>query len=386
MKVIKNCKIVLDDKIIDGNIFIENGKIHSISTGCDYLCDEEIDAAGMYVSPGFIDIHTHGAVGFDFAESNVDEIAKAVNFHMSHGTTSILPTITASKKGVILSALENIKACKNSGLAQANIIGAHLEGPYFSKEMCGAQNTDHITPPIKEDFEEIVKNHGDIISRWSYAPEHDPKGEFCRYITENGISPSAGHTMAKYGDMKIAMDNGLKSVTHLYSCTSTITREQGFRKLGVIETAFLHDELYAEIIADGKHLPPELIRLILKIKDSDKICLVTDSLSVAGTSEKTGEIGGTKYIMEDGVCKLLDRSAFAGSIATTDRLVRVCTQDVGIPLPQAIKMITKTPADLLGVNKGRIETGFDADLVIFNEDIDISLVMVDGDITYKSNN
>ena len=383
MKVIKNCKIVLDDKIIDGNIFIDNGKIHSIEKSLEHLCDEEIDAGGNYVSAGFIDIHTHGAMSFDFAESSTSEIAKAADFHMSHGTTSILPTITASKKGVILSALENIKACKNEGLTSANIIGAHLEGPYFSKEMCGAQNTEHITPPIKEDYEEIVKKYGEIISRWSYAPEHDPKGEFCRYITECKISASAGHTMAKYDDMLTALNNGLKSVTHLYSCTSTITREQGFRKLGVIETAFLHDELYAEIIADGKHLPPELIKLILKIKGPDKICLVTDSLSVVGTSEKTGQIGGTEYIMEDGVCKLLDRSAFAGSIATADRLIRVCTKDVGIDLVQAVKMMTKTPADLLGLNKGRIEAGYDADLVIFNENIDISLVMVNGNITYK---
>lgn len=381
MTVIKNGKIILEDKIIEENVYIEDGKICGVGHDFSYQCDEVIDAGGKYVAPGFIDLHTHGAVGFDFAESDAQNVAKAVDFHLAHGTTTIYPTITASKKGVILSALKNIKECKEKNISKGNIGGVHLEGPYFSKEMCGAQNTEHITNPIKEDYTEIVENYGDIIKRWSYAPENDVTGEFCRYISSKGILPSAGHTNAKYSDMLVAMENGCTSVTHLFSCTSTITREQGFRKLGVIETAFLHDELYAEIIADGKHLPPELIKLIFKIKGDDRICLVTDSLSVVGTENTVGEIGGTKYIMEDGVCKLLDRSAFAGSIATADRLIRVCTNEAGIPLCQSVKMMTKTPADLLGINKGQIKEGFDADIVIFDEEINISMVMVNGCIT-----
>ncbi len=384
MQIIKNGKLILDDKIIEADLAIENGKICCVGE-CDCAKDAEvIDAAGKYVSPGFIDIHTHGAAGFDFALSKADEIAKAADYHMSHGTTTIYPTVTSSAKETILSALEQIKKCITLKLSKTNILGAHLEGPYFSKEMCGAQNTEFITEPIEKDYKEIVEKFGDVVKRWSYAPENDTTGAFCKYITENGILSSAGHSAAQLKDMRVAMDNGCKCVTHLYSATSTIIRELGFRKLGIIETAFLYDDLYVEIIADGKHLPPDLIKLIYKIKGADKVCMVTDSLAVAGTDDVTGEIGGTKFIKEDGVCKLLDRSAFAGSIATTDRLVRVCVQEVGMPITEAIKMMSKTPAEYLGLNKGQIKKGFDADLVIFDDNIDVKCVMVGGDVTYKA--
>ncbi len=382
MLVIKNGKLVLEDKIVEGKyLCIKDGSIFGVEDTMPSEVAEIIDAEGKYISPGFIDMHTHGAVGADFGLTDAEGIAKAADFHLSHGTTSILPTVTASKKDVTVAALESIKECMEKGLSKANIVGAHLEGPYFSKEMCGAQNTDNITPPIKADYTELVEKFKGIIKRWSYAPENDPSGEFCKYISENKISASAGHTAAKYDDMLVAMQNGCDSVTHLFSCTSTITREMGFRKLGVIETAFLHDELYAEIIADGKHLPPELIKLIFKVKTSDRLCLVTDSLSVAGTTHERGNVGGTEYIMEDGVCKLLDRSAFAGSIATADRLVRVCARDAAIPLVDAVKAMTKNPAQLLGLDKkGVIKPGFDADLVMFDDDISVSTVIVGGKV------
>lgn len=385
MMVIKNGKIVLEDKIVEGKyLCIKDGAIFGIEDAMPEGEAEVIDAEGKYIAPGFIDMHTHGGEGADFGLTDAQGIAKAADFHLSHGTTSILPTVTASKKDVTVAALESIKECMEKGLSKANIVGAHLEGPYFSKEMCGAQNTENITPPIKKDYTELVEKYKGIIKRWSYAPENDKNGEFCKYITENGISASAGHTAAKYDDMLVAMENGCDSVTHLFSCTSTITREMGFRKLGVIETAFLHDELYAEIIADGKHLPPELIKLIFKVKTSDRLCLVTDSLPVAGTMQERGNLGGTEYIMEDGVCKLLDRSAFAGSIATADRLVRVCALDAGIPLVDAVKMMTKTPAELLKLEKkGLIKTGFDADLVIFDDEIEVSMVVVGGTIVNR---
>lgn len=379
MVAIINGKLIIDEEIIEGkNIFIDGDKISSISEETPLKDDYVINANGNYVSAGFIDIHTHGAIGYDFSQCDEEGVKSAVNYHLSHGTTSILPTITASKIPVTLKALENITKCIEKNSSDSNIIGVHLEGPYFSKEMCGAQNTEHITEPIKEDYIKISEKYGKYIKRWSYAPEKDKNGEFCKYISSKEIIPSAGHTNATFDDMITAIDSGCKSVTHLYSCTSTITRNKGFRILGVVETAFLRDDLFTEIIADGKHLPPELIKLIYKIKGPNMICLVTDSLSIVGTKEKSGNIGGTKYVIEDGVCKLIDRSAFAGSIATADQLLRVCVNDADIPLPIAVKMITENPANLLGLKKGKIQKDYDADLVFFDKNINVKNAFVKG--------
>ena len=178
--------------------------------------------------------------------------------------------------------------------------------------------------------------------------------------------------------MKTAIENGCNLVTHLYSCTSTVTRDHGFRSLGVIESTFLRDELYAEIIADGKHLPPELIKMIVKIKGVDKTLLCTDSLAIAGTDIKEGVMSGTEFIVEDGVCKLKDRSAFAGSIATADRLVRVMTKECGYDILTAVKMITETPAKIAKINAGSIEKGKRADIVVFDEDINVEATFVVG--------
>jgi N-acetylglucosamine-6-phosphate deacetylase len=185
--------------------------------------------------------------------------------------------------------------------------------------------------------------------------------------------------------MSAAAKDGCRLITHLYSCTSTITRDHGFRRLGVIETAFLDDDIDVEIIADGKHLPPDLIRLIYKIKGSDKIALITDSLAIAGTDIKHGFMQTTEFIVEDGVCKLMDRSAFAGSVATMDRVVRTVWHLTGLPLAEIIRSATQTPARIMGVaeQKGSIEVGKDADIVIFDKEVTIAYTIIGGEVFYK---
>jgi len=329
------------------------------------------------VSPGFIDIHTHGGGGFSF-DGTSEEIVSAADFHLEHGTTSIFPTVSAAPMEVMLKAGFNIKAAMESKLSKANIIGSHFEGPYLSKKQSGAQCPDFIKSPDKSEYMPVIEQLGDSVARWTYAPENDVNQEFCKALKECGIVPSAGHTDAIYDDMKIAKENGCNLVTHLFSCTSTITRDHGFRRLGVIETAFLDDDMFVEIIADGKHLPPELIRLILKIKGTDTVVLITDSLSLAGTSAKEGIMGATEYVIEDGVCKLKDRSAFAGSVATADRLVRVMINEAGTSLVNAVKMMTFVPAQIMRLNKGELAKGKDADIVVFDDNINIQSAFVLG--------
>ena len=377
MVEIKSDKIITPSGVKKGYLYFDNQTIVGVFDE-QKPADKRYDFTGKFVSPGFIDPHTHGGAGHPFINGTADDVIKACNFHLTHGTTAILPTVTAGAFHTMREAVEKIAEAKQSGKVKSNIIGAHLEGPYLSAKSCGAQCPIFITPPKKEDYEKLVEDYGKYIARWTYAPENDKNGEFCKYLTTNGIIASAGHTDATYEDMKRAIENGCNLVTHLYSCTSTITRNHGFRSLGVIESAYLRDELYAEIIADGKHLPPELIQTVVKIKGIKKTVLCTDSLEIAGTDIKEGVMSGTEFIVEDGVCKLKDRSAFAGSVATADRLVKTLVFDCGFTVEDAVKTITETTADLLNVNKGRLEKNRDADIVIFDDNINVTDVFVMG--------
>ena len=373
---IKSDKIILGESLFDGYLYAEDGKILEI-TAESRPCEECYDYTGLYVSPGFIDLHTHGAGGHAFMNSAPEDVVEGSLYHLRYGTTCILPTISAGSFPVMRDAVINIQKAMESGKAP-NILGAHLEGPYLSKNQCGAQNTAFITAPVQEDYESLIAEYGNAVKRWTYAPENDPDGKFCKFITSHGVIASAGHSDAIYDDMKVAMANGCNLVTHLYSCTSTITRDHGFRRLGIIETAYLEDGLYVEIIADGRHLPPELLKLILKTKDTDKIALITDSLEIAGTDIQEGVMSGTEFIVEDGVCKLKDRSAFAGSVATADRLIRTLVKDCCVAVPTAVKMLTEVPAEILKVNKGVFAPGKDADIVVFDEDISVKQVFLAG--------
>ena len=364
---------------MSGAVIVDGGKIIGVAPEApmELPC---LDATGGIVAPGMIDLHTHGGGGYSFTESTPEDIVRACNFHLSHGTTSIVPTVTTGPFDTMAEAVDNIRAAMKSEELKCNIIGAHMEGPYLSPAQCGAQATDHITPPDPAQYTALLDNTPDTLVRWTYAPEQDPDGTFCRYLRQRGIVVSAGHTNATYSHMRTAIDEGCSLVTHLYSCTSTVTRDHGFRSLGVIETAFLRDELTAEIIADGKHLPPELVRMIVKIKGVDKVAAVTDSLSIAGSDAPSGVMSGVKYIVEDGVAKLTDRSAFAGSISTTDVLLGVLVNHCGFSLPEAFTMLSDTPARIHKLPRGRIAEGYDADIVILNDDLSVRTVMVGGEL------
>ena len=378
MKRVRSDRIILRDRLLDGYVYFDGKTIVEVSAD-EHPVDEEYDLRGLYVSAGFIDIHTHGGGGNAF-ESSVDEIVNGCEFHLAHGTTTICPTISAAPLCQMAQSVKNVAAAMQDARVRGTVIGAHLEGPYLSDKQAGAQCPDFITPPQESEYLPLLRTHGEAIARWSYAPENDAGAAFAKALRDYGVVASAGHTDAIYDEMKPAIENGCSLITHLYSCTSTITRDHGFRRLGVIETAFLRDDLYVEIICDGKHLPPDLIRLIYRIKGADRIALITDSLALAGTAQTQGRMQNTDFIIEDGVCKLLDRSAFAGSIATADRLVRVATKEADIPLLDAVKMITEVPAKIMGLaGKGSLARGKDADIVAFDEDVNVRCVFAMGE-------
>ena len=268
MKRIKCDKIILADKIFEGYIYFEEDKITAV-TNEELPFAEELDFSGLFVSAGFIDLHTHGGGGFSFS-GNEEEIVEGCRFHLKHGTTSLCPTVSADDFSVMARATEQIAAAKKRPEIRGVIIGAHLEGPYLSAKQAGAQCPAFITPPKSEP---LLKKYKDSIARWTYAPENDENQAFVKALKQYDVLPSAGHTDGIYSDIAAAHKEGCNLITHLYSCTSTITRDHGFRRLGVIESAYLLDGMFVEIICDGKHLPPELIRFVYKFKGADKTAL-----------------------------------------------------------------------------------------------------------------
>ena len=376
MERIRSDRILTESGVQAGYVYIENGRIAAV-TAQELPFEREWDRTGLIVSPGFVELHTHGGAGHDFLGSAADIVA-GCNFHLTHGATTVCPSLSAAQFERMRQAVLEARQAQQDEALLPNLPGVHMEGPYLSPEQCGAQCTDFMSDPAPEQYEGLLAEAGDAVARWTYAPERDADGRFCRYLREHGVLPSAGHTNAVYGDMRVAEQNGCRLVTHLYSCTSTVTRKQGFRSLGVIESAFLSDEMCVELIADGKHLPPELIQMILKIKGLEHVTVCSDSLALAGTNVTHGWMVNTEFIIEDGVCKLKDRSAFAGSIASADVLVRVLTQQVGLALPQAVQLAARNPARLMGWNKGVLTEGYDADIVVFDDDIHICDAFVMG--------
>ena len=370
---IKSSRIITPDKIVDGYIVFENGKIEYIGCDDNGFDGATIDVRDNIVTAGFIEMHIHGSNGSDFLNGGKEEIKAGIDFLYAHGVTTVCPTVTSAAFEDMKRALLTIEELMKSGDTKAYIAGAHLEGPYFSPEQCGGQNTDYLSPPKSEDYLPLLREHSDSIIRWSYAPELDD-GSFAKALTEHGVIPSAAHSAALYDDMKRGMENGLNTVTHLYSCTSTVTRKGGFRRLGIIETAFLEDGLTVELIADGCHLPIDLIKMIIKINGADRIMLVSDAMPITGLDVTEGEITGISYIVEDGVCKLSDRSAFCGSIALPEQLFKTA-QSAGATLPEISKMMSQTPARILGLKtKGALKVGYDADIVILDDNYNVSRV------------
>ncbi|CAL1517696.1 N-acetylglucosamine-6-phosphate deacetylase [Chitinophaga sp. MM2321] len=386
-----NGNIVTPYRIIrGGTLLTEGSRILAVSDRDIPAPDAiEIDAGGQYIAPGFIDLHIHGGGGHDFMDGDVNAFLKVAEKHLQYGTTSMVPTTLSSDKASLLKTLEVYDAANKRNVAGARFLGLHLEGPYVAMSQRGAQDPRYIRNPDEAEYKEVLAASDDVV-RWSAAPELPGALPFGRYLRSKGILPAAAHTDAIYEEMLEAFENGYTHLTHMYSAMSGVTRRNAFRYAGVIESAFLLDEMTVEIIADGIHLPAPLLKLVYKIKGPDKIALITDAMRAAGMPPGESILGGLenglRVIVEDDVAKLPDRSSFAGSVATADRLVRNMVQLAGVPITDAIQMISTSPAAIMGIadRKGSLVAGKDADIVIFNDDIRISTVMVEGHIRYTA--
>lgn len=377
-EIVPNATVVIKGDKIDG-VFNYNPEIENA---------EVIDAEGLYVSPGFIDIHLHGGGGFDFMDNSVEAFHQIATIHAQHGTTSMVPTTLTSTKENLIKTLETYEQTCGTTYAGADLLGIHIEGPYFSMTQRGAQDPKYIRLPDPKEYVEIIERFP-FVTRWSAAPELKGALQFGKVLSENNILASIAHTEALYADVVKAQEVGYSLMTHLYSGMVGVVRRKGFRYAGTIESAFILDDMDVEIIADLRHLPAELLKMIYKIKGSDKIALITDAMRAAGTKVTHSKLGsledGLDVIIEDGVAKLPDRLSFAGSVATSDQLLRNFVKNVGISIVDTIKMLSATPARIMKVDdrKGKIANGLDADIVLFNDELEVQNTLVGGRIVFQ---
>ena len=381
-----NAKIVTYDQIVSGELCIDGKKIAGINLP-GFEADFLVDAAGCYVSPGFIDIHTHGSFGHDYMDCTEDAFIEIPRKAVEYGATSLVPTLMSSDVEELRDSIRVYEGCKHKLGDGANILGLHLEGPYFSPKRAGAQVARFLKNPPKEEYMGILEETDSII-RWDAAPELPGTLEFGRDMVKAGVLPSIAHTDATYEEVLAAFDAGFTHITHMYNAMSTISKVNSYRFSGVIESAYLIDGMTLEIIADGRHLPYSLLQFVTKFKPVDKIALITDSMRGAGGKDGERSVigsikNGREVIIEDQVAKVLDRSGFAGSVCTTDRLLRTMLSLAGTSVVNAVRMAATVPARLSNAPaKGLIKPGFDADLTIFDDNINIQKTIIGGAIVY----
>ena len=388
----KNAKVVLKDSIIESDVLTENGKIAKIGEIKESI-DNIVDLGGSYLCPGFVDIHNHGGAGYEFIDATEEAYLSALRAHLAGGTTTIVPTFSSYPLSMILSAVSVFNELKKKEAeidGIPHLAGLHMEGPNFASAQAGAQDPSIIHPPRREEYEAILAATP-YVKRWSVAPELEGALEFGKYLSERGINASIGHSVANTDTTLEATKYGYDTVTHVYSGCSLVHRNGAFREGGVVEGAFLSDELTVEIIADGAHLPKELLKLIYKIKGPDKIVMVTDCIRPGGESFPDGTVlpydkeKGIDITIERGVALLPGGKAFAGSLATTSHLVRIMVNLAEIPLYEVCRMMSLNPAKVLKMDDtiGSIEVGKNADFTVLDNNLEVEKVVLNGKIAHQ---
>lgn len=361
-----------------GSVLMDNGRIVEITKNShiEPKAEKTIDAQGHYVVPGGIELHCHGGGGNDYMEGSEEAFRIATATHMKHGSTAMFPTLSSATLPMIEECCETCsRLMKEQG---SPIMGLHLEGPYFNPRKAGAQMPEIIRNPNIKEYMHIAEDY-DCVRRWDVAPELPGAIEMGRYITSKGIVAAIGHTAAEYPDVKAAYDAGYTHVTHFYNAMPGFHNVREYKHAGTVESVYLMQDMTVEMIADGIHVPAPILQLIYRTKGVERTALITDALAVTASNSK--KAFDPRVIIEDGVCKLSDRSALAGSIATMDRLIRTAVNIAEIPLQDACRMASETPARIMGIydRKGSLQRGKDADILILDNDLNLLSVFAMGE-------
>lgn len=383
-----NGRVILPQEIMTGKaIIVEGDKIIGVAdAGSLDASMEKIGVGGRYITPGLIDIHTHGACDHDFNEATADAFGAITNENVTRGVTSLLATISTAPIPDMVACLEFGRQWMSEPHDGSQVLGVHVEGPYFSMEQKGAQDPTNIRTPDDGTVDVLLEHH-DVIMTMTYAPELPGALELTARLVKMGIVPAAGHSNARDAHVLAAMEVGLRHTIHIWSGQSSTVRIGAWRKPGLLEATLVFDNLTAEMITDNKHLPPTLMKLAYKCKGPDLLCVISDATGGAGLPQGTRfRSGEMEYVIGDGVAMLLDGTRFAGSTTLLNQMVPILTDVVGIPLVEAIRMATLTPARVIGLDdrKGSLEAGKDADIAVFEDDFTAWRTMIGGQWAYAA--
>lgn len=385
--------IVLPDRVVDaGAVLVRAGRVVAVGRRADVIAeatvdDERIEHDG-YIAPGYIDLHVHGGGGADFMDGSQQAFETALATHLRHGTTSIVPTTTVARHEQTLAMLRLCRQFRDQAVGKvAHVLGAHLYGPHFRYEARGCHPAALYHEPLAAEEAELLE-YADVIATATIAPELPQAERFARACRERGIRLNAGHSLATFAQMQNAVEWDVRHVDHLYCAMSDKTKLRPVQPYpmqgGVQEATLFFDELTTEVIADGKHLSPDLLMLAYKIKGPDRLALVTDCSRAIDMPEGEylfGPIdGGEPFVNRDGVGIMPDGSGLASSVQGMDHMVRTFYELTGVPLHEVVRMATLTPARILGVDQefGSLEVGKRADMLLLARDLRVERAILDG--------
>ena len=378
-----NARLILPDVIREGSLTLREGRIANVGRAHPKARDKErLDLKGGFLAPGFIDLHIHGAVGHDTMEATPEAFKAITDFHLRGGTTSLTLTTLTAPHADIMRTLEAIKPMHNRSLGGSRIIGVHVEGPYISPLRVGAQNPKYVRPPNNPSEWRQILRYGKLVTQMTIAPEEEGALALIKALKRNGTIASGGHTDANHEQLIPALKAGLNQATHTFNQMSTITKRGPYRWAGMIEFSLAQDEILCELICDGKHVPPIIMKMLFNAKGRDGVCLVSDATKGAGLPVGTEfELFGMTARSTQHTAELVDGSGLAGSTLTMIRSVKTAVEMGGQLLVDAVRMASLNPARQLRREKefGSIEPGKRADLVWFDEKFRVRGVWLDGE-------
>lgn len=384
-----NARLVLPDEIRRGSLTVRNGRIAGLSAGAakKKSAGGAIDLKGGFLAPGFIDLHIHGAMGADAMEATEQAFRTITEFHLRGGTTSLTLTTLTSPEADILRVLKTVKPYHNHSIGSgARIVGVHIEGPFIALGKAGAQDPKYIRNPTPREWRKYLR-FGKLVTQMTFAPENPGSIALIKALRKNGSIASGGHTDATDKHLVPALEAGLNQSTHTFNAMSTIVKVGPYRLAGMIEFAMAQDEIIAELIADGVHVPPILMRMLINAKGRDGVVIITDATLGAGLPPGTRfTLLGVSARTTGQVAEMDDGTGLAGSTLTMIEGVQRVHQLAGQPLVDAVRMATLNPARQLGREKefGSLAAGKRADLVWFDDKFRVRGVWIDGEEKFRA--